>query len=127
MVGFQRKARSLTIVRDKHFTAVCSLTKLLAFRRIQITLFAGAIKISLDSGVQEQLDRSSLLREITVGPQQGCSTPYLLSLLGLASPSSRDFNFFALILPHLDMSWPLLPNLTHPKYPVNPEAPLKFL
>ncbi|KAG8302602.1 hypothetical protein J6590_028512 [Homalodisca vitripennis] len=89
-----------------------------------------------DSGVHGQFDRSGLMWEMTVEVGGVCSlTSEVLAILNKVVPPLPYFNWrcwFRAGLPflgrhHFEMRRPLLPNLTHPEYPVTPEAAQRFL
>ncbi|KAG8337835.1 hypothetical protein J6590_015507 [Homalodisca vitripennis] len=80
-----------------------------------------------DSGIHGQFDRSSLLWEMTVGrfllaSKRVCHPPPSSEMERLVQswppllPERHDFEMR-----------PLLPNFTHPEYPVTPEAAQRFL
>ncbi|KAG8280065.1 hypothetical protein J6590_090539 [Homalodisca vitripennis] len=82
-------------------------------------------RIYRDSGVHGQFDRSSLLWEMTVGVGGvHFLTSEVLANLTKGMPSHAYFDWkgwFRAGLPFFQRR-PLLPNLTHPEYPVTPEA-----
>ncbi|KAG8263699.1 hypothetical protein J6590_027632 [Homalodisca vitripennis] len=94
------------------------------------------IPVCRDSGVHGQFYRSSLLWEMTVGVGGICSlTSEVVANLTKGMPPLAYFDWrgwFRAGLPFFqgdmtEMRRPLLPNLTHPEYPVTSEAAQRFL